>query len=1004
MGLTLVSGPANSAKAQLVLERYRAARAPGAILVVPRAADVEHYRRELADEGAVLGGRVEAFGGLMREIARRAGVAEVAIGEQARERVLAAVVAAASLELLAPAAQAPGFVRALARLVAELESRRVQPARFLTALRAWAPAPSPRARYAEELGALYGGYRRALERLGRLDGELLATRALDALRLAPARWGRTPVFCYGFDDLDPLQLDAIETLAHRVDAHVTLSLPGEPGRVALAGRAATLETLRPGAAEVITLAPVDTYYEDATLHDLERSLFEDPAARRSASLPSEDAAAHERQRPLFEDATPARPRGGSVSPAGPVSSAVRLLEGGDERAEAELIGAEIAELVASGCAPADIAVVTRGAASVGALLEQVLDARALPYTAARRERFADSALGGGLLAMLRAGLLAGGATDLVRWLRTPGVVTRIAFVDGFEAALQTGGISELAAARELWESGHWPLDALDRLGEAARRPGPPLLERVERELEGLFAAPWRREAALLDPWQAAVLAEGRRTLRELRELTHADASLAPSPAAIVEALDSLVVELPAAREADAVLICDALALRARRVRALFIAGLQEGDFPAPPREEPFLSAAERAELAIASGLVLGPPVDQLGAERYLFYALCSRPTRWLRASWHDATDDGDAALRSLFVDDLADCFDEDLVAARVVRSAGAVGWGERSQAAPALASLERVLRGPRRRGPVIGPLSEPARLAALRGHDAHSASALEQWTACPVSWFVERGLRARPLAPDELPIVRGSATHEALRSVFAALHEHTGNARIDASSLPIALELLDDALEEQTRALSPNAAVDRSERRRLQSDLRRYLEFVAAAPSTHEPREFELAFGLPDAPFPPASLADGALSLCGRIDRIDIDRRDGSALIYDYKAASGIEPAARWATAGRLQPALYMLAVEQLLETEAVGGLYQPLRTPELRPRGAVRADVDPDAPLFDNDRLSAEELHELIEDRLAAALVAAEELTRGALEPRPASCTSGGGCRFPGICRCEAR
>jgi hypothetical protein len=58
MGLTLVSGPANSAKAQLVLERYRAARAPGAILVVPRAADVEHYRRELADEGAVLGGRV----------------------------------------------------------------------------------------------------------------------------------------------------------------------------------------------------------------------------------------------------------------------------------------------------------------------------------------------------------------------------------------------------------------------------------------------------------------------------------------------------------------------------------------------------------------------------------------------------------------------------------------------------------------------------------------------------------------------------------------------------------------------------------------------------------------------------------------------------------------------------------------------------------------------------------------------------------------------------------
>ena len=527
MGLTLITGPANSAKAQLVLDRYRSALARGPILVVPRASDAEHYRRELAGGGAVLGVRVEPFSGLMREIARRAGVAEIAIGEQARERVLAAVLSRAALDLLAPAAQTPGFVRALARFVAELESRRVAPARLIAAFRAWAPAGTRRARYGEELAAVYGGYRRALERLRRLDGELLATRALDTLRLEPARWGRTPVFCYGFDDLDPLQLDAIETLAHRVGTQVTISLPGEPGRVALAGRAATLETLRPGADEVISQGPVDTYYEDATLHHLERSLFEDAPTPRAPG------------------------------------SAVRLLEGGDERAEAELIAAEIAELVAAGCAPGDIAVVTRGDQSVGALVARALDVRGVPHMAARRERFADSALGGGLLAMLRAGLLAGGSADLVRWLRVPGVVARTAFVDGFEAALLNGGIGELDAARALWEREHWPLDALDRLREAARRPGTALLDRVERELEGLFAAPWRREAALLDAWQAAVLAAGRRTLRELRELARADASLAGGPAAIVAALEAVVVELAAPGDVDAVLICDALALRAR---------------------------------------------------------------------------------------------------------------------------------------------------------------------------------------------------------------------------------------------------------------------------------------------------------------------------------------------------------------------------------------------------------------------------------------------------------
>ena len=63
MPLTIVTGPANSAKAQVVLGRYRAALARSPILVVPRSADAEHYRRELADSGVVLGVRDEPFGG-----------------------------------------------------------------------------------------------------------------------------------------------------------------------------------------------------------------------------------------------------------------------------------------------------------------------------------------------------------------------------------------------------------------------------------------------------------------------------------------------------------------------------------------------------------------------------------------------------------------------------------------------------------------------------------------------------------------------------------------------------------------------------------------------------------------------------------------------------------------------------------------------------------------------------------------------------------------------------
>jgi ATP-dependent helicase/DNAse subunit B len=929
---------------------------------VPRAADVEHYRRELADSGVVLGAAVVAFGGLLREIARRVGHSGRELGEAARARVLERVVAEQPLEVLAGAAAAPGFAAALARFVAELESRRIAPARFIVALRAWASeGSSRRRRFAEELGSLYGGYRRALERLGALDAELAAIAALDALRLEPARWGGTPVFCYGFDDLEPLQLDAVETLAHRVGTQVVLSLPGEPGRIALAGRAATLETLRPAAEEVIVLPPQAAFYEDPVLHHLERSLFEDAPSRAAPG------------------------------------AAVRLLAGGDERAEAELVATEIAELVARGCAPRDIAVVTRGPQRVAALIARALDAVGVPHTAARREPFAATTLGGGLLALLRVAAGDGDAADLVRWLRVPGVVAHDGLLDGFEARLLRAGITALGPARELWEREHWRLDAADRLRAASRAGDAALLDRVERELDAMLAAPVRRTAALVDPWETAALVGARRAIGELREL----ADVALGAAALAAALGELVVELPPAGERDAVVVCDALALRARRVRALFIAAVQEEVFPAPAREPAFLSAAERAELALAAGLVLEQPFDALAAERSLFYALCSRPTAWLRVSWHDATDDDDAALRSLFVDDLADCFDAALESGRRIRGAGALAWQGEIEAPPRLAPLEQALRAPRRRGPVIGAATAE-RVAALRGHGPHSPSALESWARCPVNWFVERGLRLRSLAPDDVPVARGSLAHRALRAVFAALVERTGSGRLDAASLPVALGALEVALVDAGPSMSPRPPEARAEERRLRSDLRRYLEFAASAPSRFVPRELELAFGLPEDERGPVTL-DG-LELCGRIDRVDVDASGARAIVVDYKTGGSVDAAARWSGGRGLQPALYMLAAERLLAVEAVAGVYQPLRSRDLRPRGVAREDLDAGVALLDNDRLEAAELRELLCSQLEIARRTATELAAGRIEPRPQTCSLKGRCRHPAICRCESR
>src|ERR1700683_1674318 len=91
MPITLITGPANAGKAQVVLDAVRRDLAHGEqpLLVVPTRADAEHYLRELAGEGAAMGVRVERFDGLIGEAVRRAGVKQAVLGGLGRERLIA---------------------------------------------------------------------------------------------------------------------------------------------------------------------------------------------------------------------------------------------------------------------------------------------------------------------------------------------------------------------------------------------------------------------------------------------------------------------------------------------------------------------------------------------------------------------------------------------------------------------------------------------------------------------------------------------------------------------------------------------------------------------------------------------------------------------------------------------------------------------------------------------------------------------------------------------------
>jgi ATP-dependent helicase/DNAse subunit B len=994
--ITLITGPANAGKAREVLGAMRGHLAHGEdpLLVVPTRADVEHYRRELAREGVVLGAQVERFEGLIGEVVRRTGVSESVIGGVARQQLLATISRGSAEGEPAATGQGqasightpstPGFVSALSRLVAELEVLRVTPARLEAALKTWAGADGAGAATgAEELRRLWGEYRRLLQQIGRTDHERRAARALDALRRRPALWGGTPVLIHGFDDFAAQQLDAIETLGASVDAAVMVSLTYEPGRTAFAGRAGTFETLRPLAVEHRKLEAREEHYTSdarAALHHLERSLFE--------------------------------PKAGRVDPG----RAVRLLEGGGERAELELVADEVRALLEAGMKPEEVAVVHRTPSAVAELLGEVFTTQGIYYALERSVRFANTATGRALLGALRCVTDTGELGDLLAWLRAPGLLEHPELADRLEAKARWEGTKSAVRARAIWEAEHWHLDTLDHLREAAQRGGAVLCERAGRELEWLFNAPRRGSAAILESdelEEARALSVGRRVLGELGRLARAAPELGVDAAELANLLARLEILSGERTGEGRVAVVDPLALLdaagGRRVRALFLCGLQEGVFPVSARPEPLLAEEERRRLAETSGLLLGGARqgDVLAAERYALYAAVSRPEELLVLSWHAADDDGVAQARSLFVDDIVDLFDEGLEERRACRPLGAVGWpGTNEMVARTAASASR-----ERSSTQLGPLRDEGLKEQLREH-VWSASSLEVWTQCPVKWFVQRMLRADDLEPEPEPLARGALAHAALKDTLEGLRERTGSARLTPARLRLAKELLGQALASRASEFPLSSAPERRPglRRRLEADLERYLEHAAERESTLEPRYLELGFGFgekdQEPPHPPThpglpalDLGDG-LRLRGRIDRVDVGA-GGHAVVYDYKGRNA-PAAAKWTEQGNVQVALYMRAVEELLGLEAAGGFYQPLSGADLRARGVLDGESGVELECVRGESREHAEVRELLAEAVATARAAAAQARHGALEPRPRTCAYRGGCMYPTICRCE--
>src|SRR5215218_3088102 len=852
MPLELVVGPPNSGRAQEIVRRFRAALGEEPILVVPTGDDVAEFERELCSDGRPsLGGSIATFRALVGEVARALAVElPPALTVPHREALVRAAVERARPRRLRRSAARPGFTPALDALIFELQGALLSPAE------------------------LYAAYVELRDAAGRADDGLVAERAIGALRARPEDWRGRPVFLYGFDDLSRAQLELVRALAEAAEVAVAVDYAD---RRALSVRARLLGLLTEelGARLPPELRAAGDHTSSRVLRHLDRSLFE--------------------------------PEAEQVEP----DDALVLLDSAGARGEAEAIGIEIARLLTDGYEADEIAIVVRRPESAGPLLASVLGELGLPVALEAALPLTSTCVGSSLVALCRAAMDEADVEALLAHLRCDPALAR-EIVDGLERRVRRGDAQSVSAAIDGWQH---PPRHLARLRDAADdRARLAALANTARELaEGAHRdrAPLAGRGRTDDgavPFSALELRAGvaaAELLEELRAVGALAGCEQPGLGVALEALRSATVPAWRGPASGRIRILSPLRARVARVRALFAASLQDGEFPSAGPPDPLLSEERRRQL--------GNPdlrrVEQPEQERYLFHACVSRPTERLYLSWQSSDEDGAALARSPFIDEVLDLIAPDSPTAeeRLVRRRGP----ERAVPTPAEATNARGLARALARGgweldraaavgrldvpapaakaalalfaelpdpnALPGPLRSPRVLGELGSRTVFSANSLEGWVQCSYRWFVNHELSPQRLEPEADPLWLGGVVHAALEGLY---RDPPGE---DAIPRPGDIgrwrrrfaELLEEYATARAGAplnRSRRAALDRA---RLQveafldDEAEREIEFRP------DPQLLELGFGpLEDVegsegPTRPA-LELGEIALCGRIDRIDL--------------------------------------------------------------------------------------------------------------------------------------
>lgn len=428
---------------------------------------------------------------------------------------------------------------------------------------------------------------------------------------------------------------------------------------------------------------------------------------------------------------------------------------------------------------------------------------------------------------------------------------------------------------------------------------------------------------------------------------------------------------------DQVLIGSVDRSRHPDVRAVFVLGLVDREFPAVPQEDAVLTDTEREALA-GSGFKLGETSRvRMEQEQFYAYIAVTRASERLVLSSPRSDGRGKALLPSSVVSKIRRLF-PDLVTQNVRRSGGgdlrravtplqAAGYLVSSLRADAyderlLDAYEWLVTHPDFAWAVrptlrslsysnmLPPLSQELSDALYGDPLVASISRLERFASCPFQHFAVYGLRLKERAVLRLdPSRLGVLTHAVLKGYV----DHIIQNKIDWQTLTDeeAFTIVDALTEAAAKELAGEVLLS-SGRQRYVIDLARRTLHTAvrlmnehARASDFRPVATEVSFGRPGDQVSGWQIPlsnGGSVQLVGVIDRMDHCHIRGVPYvrIVDYKSYRRRMNWSDILQGLELQLIVYLGVASEGHAYAPAGAFYQPVRDPFVD----SQADVDPDA------------------------------------------------------------